>query len=128
MALKLLQYFYLLIEKPLGRYFHVRSPYYWMAQCNHKTPIPISSRWLLRSEKAKKRISINAKHSVHLPNPVSTDLTIKPDSVSSNPIGNMGCQAGWCKTSTPSDISIMTPSLEGQPTKAKEAKQKKEKG
>ena len=40
MALKLPQYFYLLMEKPLGRYFQVRSPYYQMAKCNQKTPIP----------------------------------------------------------------------------------------
>ena len=44
MALKLPQYFYLLMEKPLGRYFQVRSPYYQAAQCNQKTPIPVSSR------------------------------------------------------------------------------------
>ena len=40
MALKLPRYFYLLMEKPLGRYFQVRSPYYQMAKCNQKTPIP----------------------------------------------------------------------------------------
>ena len=57
MALKLPQYFYLLMEKPLGRYFQVRSPYYQATQYNQKTPIPISSRWQVRSEKAKK-----AKH------------------------------------------------------------------
>ena len=33
----------------------------------------------------------------------------------------MGCEAGQCKTSTPYGIFIMTPSLEGWPTKAKEA-------
>ena len=43
MALKLLQYFYLLMEKYLGHYFHVQSPYYQAAQCNQKTPIPTSS-------------------------------------------------------------------------------------
>ena len=40
MALKLPWYFYLLMEKPLGRYFQVRSPYYQTAKCNQKTPIP----------------------------------------------------------------------------------------
>ena len=40
MALTLPQYFYLLIEKPLGCYFQVWSPYYQAAQCNQKTPIP----------------------------------------------------------------------------------------
>ena len=44
MATKLLQYFYLLMEKPLGRYFQVGSTYYQVAQCNQKTPIPVSSR------------------------------------------------------------------------------------
>ena len=44
MALKLPQDFYLLMEKPLGRYFQVPSPYYLAAQCNQKTPIPVFSR------------------------------------------------------------------------------------
>ena len=44
MALKLPQYFYLLMEKPLGRYFQVWPPYYQAAQCNQKAPIPVSSR------------------------------------------------------------------------------------
>ena len=47
-ALKLPRYFYLLVEKPLGRYFQVRSPYYQVAQCNQKTPIPVCSRWQVR--------------------------------------------------------------------------------
>ena len=33
----------------------------------------------------------------------------------------MGCEAGRCKTSTPEGIFIVTPSLEGWPTNAKEA-------
>ena len=33
----------------------------------------------------------------------------------------MGCEAGRCKTSTPLGILIVIPSLEGWPTKAKEA-------
>ena len=33
----------------------------------------------------------------------------------------MGCRAGQCKTSTPKGIFIVTPELEGLPTKAKEA-------
>ena len=32
MALKLSRYFYLLMERPLGRYFQVRSPYYQAAK------------------------------------------------------------------------------------------------
>ena len=58
---------------------------------------------------------------VHLLKPVSTDLTIKLDSVLTNPIRKIMFEAGWCKSSTPSCIFIMTPSLEGWPTKAKEA-------
>ena len=37
MALNLPRYFYLLMDKPLGRYFQVRSSYYQAAQCNQKT-------------------------------------------------------------------------------------------
>ena len=96
MALKLPRYFYLLMEKPLGRYFQVRSPYYQAAQCNQKTLIPVSSRRQVRSEKAKKGYAstlITATTSVHLPKPVSTDLTIKPDSVLTNPIGKDGVRS-----------------------------------
>ena len=53
-ALKLQQYFYLLMEKSLGCYFQIQSRYCQAAQCNQKTPIPVSSRWQVRSEKAKK--------------------------------------------------------------------------
>ena len=38
MALKLLQYFCLLMEKPLDSYFEIWIPYYQVAQCNQKTP------------------------------------------------------------------------------------------
>ena len=95
MALKLLQYFYLLMEKPLSRYFQVRSPYYQAAQCSQKTPIQVSSRWQVRSEEAKKDKLplITATTSVHLPKPVSTDLTIKPDSVITNPVGKDGVRS-----------------------------------
>ena len=44
--------FVLLIEKLLGRYFHVLPPWYQAAQCNQyqKTPIPISSRWKFKNQ------------------------------------------------------------------------------
>ena len=45
---------------------------------------------------SQKRISITlitATTSVHLPKPVSTDLTIKPESVLTNPIGKDGVQS-----------------------------------
>ena len=45
--------YYLLMEKPLGRYFQVQSPYYQATQRNQKTPISASSRWQVKSEKAK---------------------------------------------------------------------------
>ena len=93
MALKVPWYFHLLMEKPLGHYFQVQSPYYQVAQCTQKTPIPLSSRWQVRFEKAKKELAstlITATTSVHLHKPVSTDLTIKPDSVFTNPIGKDG--------------------------------------
>ena len=75
MTPKPLQYFYLLIEKPLGRFFQVWSPYYLVAQCNQKTLIFVSSRWQVGSEKAKKggtSILITATASVHVPQPVSS--------------------------------------------------------
>ena len=90
MALKLPWYFYLLMEKPLGRYFQVQSPYYQVAQCNQKIPIPVSSRWQVSSEKAKKGQAstlITAATSAQLHKPVSTELT-KPDSVLTNPNRN----------------------------------------
>ena len=65
MTLKLPWYFYLLMKKPLACYFQVWSPYYQAAQCNEKILIPISSRWQVRSERAKRRLSINANHNYH---------------------------------------------------------------
>ena len=52
---------------------------------------------------SQKRISINtitATTSAHLPKPVSTDLTIKLDSVLPNPIGKDGVRNWSMKTST----------------------------
>ena len=88
MTLKLPWYFYLLMEEPLGCYFQVRSPYYQPTQCNQKAPIPIYSRWQVRSQKAKKgqeSTLIAATTSFHLSGPVSTDLTLKPDLVLTKP-------------------------------------------
>ena len=90
MELKLPWCFYLLMEKPLGCYFQVRSPYYQAAQHNQKTPIHVSSRRQVRSEKAKTALAssvITATTSIQLPKPVSTDLTIKSESVLTNPTG-----------------------------------------
>ena len=44
MALELSQYFYLLMEKPLGCYLQVWSSYYQTAQCKQKIPIPVYPR------------------------------------------------------------------------------------
>ena len=77
------------MEKPLGRYFQVQSPDYQAAQCNQKTPIPVSSRWQVRSEKAKKGQASTLTTtitSVHLPKSVSTNLTIKSDLVLTKPL------------------------------------------
>ena len=40
MALKLPQYFYLLIKKPVGCYFEVRSHFYQEATRKHRFPYP----------------------------------------------------------------------------------------
>ena len=103
-ALKLPQYFYLLMEKLLGHYFQVRSPYYQATQCNQKHLFlyPQGDRSGLGKPKKDKH---HTTTTIHLPKPVSTDLAITPDSVLTNPIGKDG----------------VTPSLEGWPTKAKEA-------
>ena len=80
-TLKLLWYFDLLMEKSLGCYFQVRSPYYQVTQCNQKTHILVSSRWQFKSENVKKKkreasTLTTATTRVHLPKSVSTDLTI----------------------------------------------------
>ena len=62
MALKLPRYFYLLMEKPLGRYFQVRSPYYQAAQCSlFSCTLKVTGQvW-----ESQKRISINTNHNYH---------------------------------------------------------------
>ena len=59
----------------------------------HLSLYPQEDRSGLR--KPKKRISINTNHNyhVHLTKSVSTDLTIKPDSVLTNAIGKDGVQS-----------------------------------
>ena len=65
MALKLPRYFYLLMEKPLGRYFQIRFSYYQAAQCNQKTYsciLKVTGRvW----ESQKKGVNITTNHSYH---------------------------------------------------------------
>ena len=93
MALKLSQYSYLLMEKPLGRYFEVWSPYYQVAQWNqkHLSLYHQGDRSGLRKPKKEASTLITVATSVHLPKSVSTDLTIKSDLVLTNLIGKMGC-------------------------------------
>ena len=91
--------FYLLMEIPLDHYFQIWSPFYqerrpnlipFYSFQNWFLSIAVSSRCQVRSEKAKKGQAltlITAATSTHLPQPVSTDLTIKPDLVLTNPKG-----------------------------------------
>ena len=65
MALKMSRYFYLMMEKPLGCYFQVCSPFYQAVQCDHKTPIPLSSRAQVRSKKTKKISSLITAASIY---------------------------------------------------------------
>ena len=65
MAQKVPQYFNLLMEKPLGRYFQVWSSYYQAAQCNQKTPIPTVSLGDKHGLRMPKRIGVNTNHSYH---------------------------------------------------------------
>ena len=113
MTLKLPRYFYLLMEKPLGRYFEVWSPYYQVAQRNqkHLSLYHQGDRSGLRKPKKEASTLITVATSVHLPKSVSTDLTIKSDLVLTNLIGKDGVR----------DIFIVIPPLEVGPTKAKEA-------
>ena len=97
MALELRLYFHLLMEKPLGGYSQIRSSHYQAVPCNQKTPITVSSRWQVRSDKAKNRLAstiITATSSVHPHRPFSTDRTIKSDLVLTNPVWKDGVR-GW---------------------------------
>ena len=121
MALKLLWYFHLLMGKPLGCYFQIWSPYYQVAQCNEKTLIPVSSKWQVRSEKAKKRISINTNHSYHQHSSPQTSLNWSNNQArfSFNQPNRKRCGAKLVDVKhLPHKV---TQTLEGLPTKAKEA-------
>ena len=120
MALKLLWYFYLM-EKPLVRYFQIWSPYYQVAQCNQKTLIPVSSKWQVRSEKAKKRISINTNHSDHQHSSPQASLNGSNNQArfSFNQPNKKRCGAKLVDVKhLPHKVTRI---LEGLPTKAKEA-------
>ena len=89
MALKLPQYFYLLIESLLvaTSKFGLLTARQHSATRKHLFPYPQGDKSGQRKPKKEKAsILITATTSVHLPKPVSTDLTIKPDSVLTNPI------------------------------------------
>ena len=100
--MKLLRYFYLLIEKPLSRYFQVWSPYYQAALCSQKTPIPVPENTYSRSFKvtgqvweSQKRISINTNHSYdHRSSPyASLNLSNKKAGFSFNKPNRKRCGA-----------------------------------
>ena len=74
-----------------------------------------------KAEKGKVPTIITATTSSHLPKPVLTDLTIKPDSVLINPIGKDGVRGWSMQNIYPIRHFFVTPSLEGRPTKDKEA-------
>ena len=54
MALKTTQVFLTADGEASWFYFQVGCPCYQVSQCDQKTPIPVSSRLQVRSEKAKK--------------------------------------------------------------------------
>ena len=91
MALKLPQYFYLLMEKPLGCYFQVWSlPTTKLHSATRKHLFLYAQgdrSGLRKPKKGQASALITATTSIHLPKPVSFDLTIKTDSVLTNPIG-----------------------------------------
>ena len=90
MALKLPQYFYLLMEKASWllppSLVSLLSGNTLQPEDAYSCVLKVTGQvW-----ESQKRISITlitATTSVHLPKPVSTGLTIKPDSVLTNPIG-----------------------------------------
>ena len=83
MALRLPCYFHLLMEKPLGRYFSLLTIRRHSATRKHLFPDPQGDRPGLRKPK-------KATTTVHLPKPVSTKVTIKPDSILTNLTGKDG--------------------------------------
>ena len=94
MALKLTQYFYLLFWSLLPKLVSLLSGSTVQPENTYSCILKVTGQ--VRSGKAIKRISITlitATTSVHLPKPVSTDLTIKPDSVLTNPTGKDGVQS-----------------------------------
>ena len=64
MALKVPRYFYLLMEKRLGRYFQVRSPTIWWHSATRKHLFPILKVTGLAWE-SQKKISITTNHIYH---------------------------------------------------------------
>ena len=60
--------------------------------------------WSEKAKKGQTSTVITVTASVHLPKPLSTDLTMKPESVLTNP--KMECKAGQCKTSIKSARSV----------------------
>ena len=65
LALKLPQYFYLLMQKPLGRYFQVRSPYYQARHFDQKNIYFYILKVTGHGCESQKRISIITNYSYH---------------------------------------------------------------
>ena len=73
------------------------SVYYQTAKWNQNTPIPLSSRWQVRFEKAKNGSAstlITATSRAYLTKSASIDLMIKLDSILTKLIGKDG-RRGW---------------------------------
>ena len=85
------------MEKPLGCFFQDPSPYNQTARQPEKQLFlyPCGESSGLRNSK---KISVNSNHSyhsIHLAKPVSTDLTIKSNSVLTTQIGKRRLQGWW---------------------------------
>ena len=77
------------MEKPLGCYFQIQSPYYRRHSETRKDLFlyPQGDRSGLRKpKKGEASTLITATASACPPKPFPTDLTIKPDSVLANPV------------------------------------------
>ena len=125
MALKLPRYFYLLIEKPLGCYFQfgLLTIRWHNATRNHlsRTLKVIGQVW-----ESQKSISINTNHDYHQRSSPKASLNWSNNKVRFS--FNQSNRKKWgaklvdiVKHLLPHKAFIVTPSLEGWPTKGKEA-------
>ena len=95
MALKLPRYFYLLMVTSwslLPSSVSLLSGGTVQPENTYSCILKVTGQ-VWESQKRTSITLITATTSIHLPKPVSTDLTIKPDSVLTNPIGKDGVQS-----------------------------------